>query len=187
MRGAFAFGSGVDNFAAAVDAVAAGEIFGVVGLTGFGINDYLAVLQFDGADLFESFEQTGLADGNDDGLSRDDLAVIAFDGVGGDVDGAGVPEEVDAGTAGVLVFEGESGHVGFGAAVKDGDVGCAEIFGGDGSVDGGVASADDDNFVANVHGFGVFIGGNEFKGVDNVACVFAGDAEGLRVRPGRCR
>jgi hypothetical protein len=61
----------------------------------------------------------------------------------GEVDGAGVPDEIDAGVTGVFVFESEGRHVGFGAAVEDGDVRGAEVFGGDGSVDGGVATADD--------------------------------------------
>ncbi len=179
-RGAFAFGGGVDHFAAAVDTIATGEVFGIVGLAGFGIDDDLAVVEFDGSDLFESFEKAGLADGDDDGLGRNDSAVITLDCMGRDVDGAGIPNEVDAGLASVFVFEGEGGHVGFGAAVEDGDVRGSEVFGSHGSVYGGVASADDGHFVTDMHGFGVLVSSDKFQSVDDVAGVFAGNAERLR-------
>lgn len=177
--GAFAFGDGVDDFPAPVDAIAAGEIFGVGGLTGLGIDDDATVFEFDGTDFVERFEETGLADGDDDGLRGDGVAIVTNDRIFFEFDGARIPNEVDAGFAGVFVFEGECRHVRLGAAIQDGDVRGAKVLGGDGSIDGGVAAADDGDTVTDVHRLGVFISGDEFEGVDNVFRVFTLNAERL--------
>ena len=73
-----------------------------------------------------------------------------------------MPVEEDAFVAGVVVLEGEGGHLGGVAAVEHGDFGGAEADGGDGGVDGGVAGA--------YHGYprwrggygSVFVAGDEF-------------------------
>ena len=179
-RGAFAFGGGVYHFAAAVDTIATGEVFGIVGLAGFRMDDDLAVVEFDGSDLLQRFEKAGLADGDDDGLGTHDFAVITLDGVGRDVVGAGIPDEVDARLASVFVFEGEGGHVGFGAAVEDGHVRGSEVFGSHGSVYGGVAAADNGHIIRDMHGFGVLVSSDKFQSIDDVAREFAGNAERLR-------
>ncbi len=88
-----------------------------------------------------------------------------------------VPDEVDAFVLGVLVLEVEGGDVFAAAAVEDADVLRAEADGGDGSVDGGVPRADDDDTIAGREGLSGLVSSNELEGVDYSGVIGAGDGE----------
>ena len=64
-RGAFAVGHGVDDLAATVHAVSAGEVLGIGGLTRCPVDDDAAAVEFDAAKLLEQREQGRLADRGD--------------------------------------------------------------------------------------------------------------------------
>src|SRR5271165_6255606 len=69
---AFSFGNRVHNFAAAVDAIAAGEVAVIAGGAGLGIHDDVPVRQFDVAHAAKKIEESRLAGGENQHVARDE-------------------------------------------------------------------------------------------------------------------
>ena len=98
----------------------------------------------------------------------------AFDGGGLDV-----PEEFDAFVFGVVVLEGEGGHLLGAAAIEHHDLLGAEPDGCDGGVDGGVAGADDGGAAGHPGERAVLVAGDDVERVGDAGELLAGDAEAM--------
>src|SRR6516162_2208316 len=87
------------------------------------------------------------------------------------------PAKLDAFLAGLLVFEGKSGHVLSVTAVDDPYGFGAQAAGCPSGVDGGVARSDDHDAAAHGEHTAGFVALDEFEGVDDGGMIFAGNAE----------
>ena len=124
----------------------------------------------------------GFGDAAAFGIGCAELGAEEFDGGGAsvffdDLDGLRHPMEADAFHLGVIVFELEGGHFVFTAAVEEVDVFRAQAKGGVGGVDGGVASADDDDGAAGSKVGQGLVAFDEAEGVDDAGEMVAGEAE----------
>ena len=203
VRGFFAFADGVDDFAAAVRTVTAGENVREVRLAG----EWIALDRAAGGDsqcrekLFEQgdlffltnrFEdeveglrefavgdEVGFTVGVGDGVTEAQAADVAVGGE--DFDGRGVEEEFDAVGLREFVFEFVGGHIVLAAPIDDGRAVGPEAEGLGGGIDGGVAATDDGDGAAGgdvCHGLGAELL-DEVEGIANLGQIFAGDAEAV--------
>ncbi len=90
-----------------------------------------------------------------------------------------VPQELHAFLPGVLVFEVEGGHLLGAAAIDHRDGFCAEPDGGVGSVDRGVARADDGDVAGDLRDCAALVIRDERERVGHPGELFAGDAEAM--------
>ena len=198
-------GDGVDHFASAVDAIAAGIEFRVAGLQRVVHRDAAAVVGLQAENLLDEVALLLLAERFDDHVALEDElatrdrlgrgsagtvgfaefhadAFDAFDrGLADDPLRSG-QEVIDAAILlGDLVLVIVRGHFGFCAAVQDHDHLRAESFGLRRGVHGSVARADDRNAAAHAHvaQLLVFEFIDERDGVYHAGQVFTGNAEVL--------
>src|SRR5580704_11918336 len=175
--GALAHRHGIHNFAAAIYAVAAGEVPRIGSLTSLRVHNDAAVLQVHATAAGEKIDESRLADrwndhiagnleirtGNRFQIGADAHAFNALDGIFAvNFHRQCPPVELHAVQLGDFVFVIERGHLSFTAAIEHVNFFRAEAVRGRRGVNGSVACTDDGDAAADGYG-GSLVGGDELE------------------------